>query len=222
MNGVMTSGYNQPIQQHFTSNSAIKGHTSPLLGVSLGVALGISVAGVGMATLSTTGNAYDHVAVKKGYVITAGGEVLQAKAAPALDGNPEWRTNLLWIKNETDVTISALAELFGVTRRAFYSWLDGTTPKRGGSQARIAVLRDVLGSMPSRAQRTSLFALAGQAVDGVAFREVFQGSIDDVDELRERLDVMVAKLAPALEQQERRLDRRGGSSRSFETDFATA
>ncbi|HEL7748745.1 TPA: hypothetical protein UL761_000249 [Stenotrophomonas maltophilia] len=222
MSAVMTHSFNEPIQKHFTSNNAIKGHTSPFLGVSLGVALGISVAGVGMLALSTTGNAYNHVPVKKGYVITAGGEVLQAKAAPAVDSTPEWRTNLVWIKNEADVTISALSDLFGVTRRAFYSWLDGTTPKRGGSQARIAVLRDVLSSLPNREQRTSLFALAGQAVDGVSFREVFQGSTDDVDELRERLDVMVAKLAPALEQQERRFDRRGGASKSFETDFSAA
>lgn len=223
MSQVSTSySYQDPHQRHFASSSTSKGRTSPWLGITLGAALGVSVASFGALAASTTGNAHDYSVNKKIFVVTASGELLQAKPSPAVAPAPDWQANLRWIKSESAVTISALSELFGVTRRAFYSWLDGTTPKRGGSQARIAVLRDVLSTMQSTQQRMALFSLMDETVDGETFREVFQSSTDNVDEFRERLDVMVAKLAPTLEQQERRLDRSGGASRTFETEFASS
>lgn len=223
MSQVLTGySYQDPHLRHFASSSTSKGRTSPWLGITLRAALGVSIVGVGAISASTTGNAHDYSTGKKSFVLTAGGELLQAKPSPAASPAPDWQVNLRWIKSESAVTISALSDLFGVTRRAFYGWLDGTVPKRGGSQVRIAVFKDVLGAMQSTQQRMALFSLMDEAVEGETFRAVFQSSTDDVDEFRERLDAMVAKLAPALERQAKRIDRTVGSSRSFETEFASS
>lgn len=210
----------QTVQSRFSPSNPVRGRTSPVLGATLGAVLTLTVASATGVPLASTGGLLDQGGAKKSYVVTNGGERLHIKVAPAIDSAPEWLESLRWIKSEADVTISALADLFGVTRRAFYSWLDGTTPKRGGSQARIALLRHVLAGLPSH-QRSALLAVKDEVVDGVTFREVFQGPIDDVDVAKERLDVMVSKLASAMAQQERRLERHSGSSRSFDADFAS-
>lgn len=206
-------------QTPFNVDVGPRNRTSPLVALTLGVALGGGIIGFTAFPVATTGEISGHFSTKKAFVVSAAGVLHEAQAVPYTDA-PDWRGDLLWIKAEADVTVSALSGFFGVTRKAFYGWLDGVTPKRGGSQMRIAILREMLGNFPTSVSRATLFALADVEVDGETLRSAFQGPAEDEDEFRERLNAMVAKLAPALEQAERRGAQGTSYSRAYESDFS--
>jgi len=136
---------------------------------------------------------------------------------------PQWVEDLAWIRRSSDVTVSRLAEVFGVTRKAFYGWTEGAEPRKGGSLGRISALRDILSNLPTDLHRTALFNLADEPAgeDGVSLRITLQSPVED-EGYRERLNGKLAELSPAMDAAVKRL---GGSvpvTAAFENDYPTA
>ncbi len=142
-----------------------------------------------------------------------------SESFPAIDP-PQWVADLGWIKAQSDVTVSRLAELFGVTRKAFYGWTEGANPKKGGSHARISTLRGILGSFTSPLHRTAFFNVLDEPVgeDRLSFQAAFQRSVDEPT-YRDFLNGKLEELAPVLEAAVQRLGRPTAASRAFEIDY---
>ncbi|NYF21944.1 hypothetical protein HDC36_003420 [Xanthomonas sp. JAI131] len=155
-------------------------------------------------------------------VVGGGGLKVTDQAGAEKFGDLPWKTDLDWIRERSEVTVSRLAELFGVTRKAFYGWVEGANPRKGGSQVRIAALRAVLATLPSDLHRTAFFGLVDVNFTGDAsFREVFQGPVDDAS-YQDRLNAKLAEINPEIESTVKRLHRASPSSRAFESEYPSA
>jgi len=137
-------------------------------------------------------------------------------------GGPQWVEDLSWIKESSDVTVSRLAQMFGVTRKAFYGWMEGVEPKKGGSLARIRALREILASLPTDLHRTAVFNLADEPVgsDEVSLRIALQQSVEE-EAYRERLNEKLADLSSAIDAAIKRLGGSAPVTRFVEYDFPT-
>lgn len=207
---------------HVASNMP-QPRASTSMAAGLSVGLCIMVAGGVQATNTHVGS-YVNPKDKSPVHLVVGASTLKAVSAAddSAPNPPSWVQDLGWIKEHADVTVSRLADVFGVTRKAFYGWIDGAEPRKGGSLIRISVLREILAGLPSIAHRSAFFGLIDDiSGDGTTFREVFQSSVDGPG-YRDRLNGKLAELAPALDVAAKRINRSAGSSRSFETDYPAA
>lgn len=139
------------------------------------------------------------------------------------DGDgPKWVEDLAWIRHSAEVTVSRLAEIFGVTRKAFYGWTEGAEPRKGGSLARISALREILSILPSDLHRTVLFNVADEPVgeDGLSLRFTIQRPVED-ESYRERLNGKLAELSPAMDAALKRLGGSAPITAAFESDYPT-
>lgn len=136
---------------------------------------------------------------------------------------PKWVEDLSWIRHSSDVTVSRLAEVFGVTRKAFYGWTEGAEPRKGGSLARISALREILSLLPTDLHRTALFNLADEPVgqDGFSLRAMLQRPVED-EGYRERLNGKVAELSSAMDAAVKRLGGSAPVTAAFENDYTAA
>lgn len=197
--------------------------TSFVYAVGLSTALSVMFAGGVQTTTANTTAA----AVPKGkaavHLLLSGEGAKVIKGAEASGSLPQWVQDLTWIKRSSDVTVSRLAELFGVTRKAFYGWTEGAEPKKGGSLARITALRDLLDKLPSDLHRTALLNLADEKLggNGLSLRAVLQGHVEE-DGYRERLNGKLAELSPALDAAVKRLSAGLPATAAFENEFPTA
>lgn len=65
----------------------------------------------------------------------------QSEQRPA---EPAFLEDLRWLRGSLGVSMSEIAELFGVTRKAVYDWFNGSAPKRVGRIAKIQWVRSAL------------------------------------------------------------------------------
>ena len=198
-----------------------KASTSMCAGLSFG--LGIMIAG-GVQATNTQYVPYINLKDKSPIHLIVGSAKSKGanKAGDAASNPPSWVQDINWIKGNADVTVSRLAEAFGVTRKAFYGWMEGAEPRKGGSLYRISILREILESLPAPAYRSVFFGLIDEiSGDGASFREVFLSPVDEPG-YRDRLNGKLAEMASSLESAVRRANRSVGNSRFFESDYPAA
>ena len=75
------------------------------------------------------------------------------------------------IKDRLALSITQLAELFGVTRKTVYDWYEGTEPRRN-AVSRMEILIDVLNKASPEVDLTRLKAVWNVPVSGTSFRTV--------------------------------------------------
>lgn len=197
--------------------------SSTTMAAGLSIGLCIMVAG-GVQATNTHSGSYVSSKDKSPIHLIVGTRALKAVIASddAISNPPSWVQDLAWIKEHADVTVSRLADVFGVTRKAFYGWVEGAEPRKGGSLLRISALREILASLPSIAHRSAFFGLIDDILgDGRSFREAFQSPVDE-PVYRDRLNGKLAELAPALDIAAKRINRSVGNSKSFEIDYPAA
>lgn len=200
-------------------NPAVTRATSGLiLGASLAAMMNIAASGGVVSAASASSAPHDG----KAWVSVSGGKVSFATQTPSDeldDGSGRWVADLGWIKAESDVSVSALAELFGVTRKALYGWLEGVEPRRG-RQARISALKQVLASLPTREHRTGLLELADRPLaSGETVRRILSSSSDDELSIVDQLNDALAEMDSYVEKAAQRLQKRSARSRHFESEF---
>ena len=111
--------------------------------------------------------------------------------------NGSFKEQLDEIKTGLTLSITQLAELFGVTRKTVYDWYEGTTP-RHGITSRMNILVDVLKSMPSEVDLPRLKTVWNIPVSGKSFRSIFNDEILDELSFRTTIDKKLYELSPRL------------------------
>lgn len=101
------------------------------------------------------------------------------------------------IKSRLALSVTQLAELFGVTRKAIYDWYDGAEP-RSAATIRMELLIDILNTAPERIDLQRLKAVWNIPVSGKSFLAVFGDDKLDPTALRTLLKEKLDELYPRL------------------------
>lgn len=117
-----------------------------------------------------------------------------APAIAALDGAADAR----WIKDSLHLSMSDVAALFGVTRKAVYDWFDGTSKPRAHFSERMAAIRSTLQGACTSEQLGLLRQLWSAPLAG---EESLAGILKSVD----ASTASKAKIKAALEELEPRM-----------------
>lgn len=125
---------------------------------------------------------------------------------------PPWAVQLNWIKSETGASVSALANLFGVTRKAFYSWLAGEAEPRVERVVKIEALYELLQSIHSVEVRSAIVRLFDRQVNGESIKDIFDSAVAHTD-LAERMTNAIARLDKEISGSVRRAQRAVRSGR---------
>lgn len=107
------------------------------------------------------------------------------------------RDRLDEIKNRFSLSITQMAELFGVTRKAVYDWYEGAEP-RSLTTSRIEVLLDVAEQLPNGVDLRRLKTVWNIPVSGRSFRSVFCDDSLDTENLRSALLAKLHELLPRM------------------------
>jgi transcriptional regulator with XRE-family HTH domain len=106
-----------------------------------------------------------------------------------------------FIREKLSLSMTQLADLFGVTRKSVYDWYEGAEP-RSNSAKRINILQNVLNAMPEGDyDLRQLKSVWNIEVNGASFRSLFED--DRLDEshleaaLKEKLNELSLRLVPA-------------------------
>lgn len=134
----------------------------------------------------------------------------------------QWRQDIEWIRFHSDVSVSALANVFDVTRKAFYGWMSGEVVPRSHRIARVSTLRSALELLSTREERSALFGLLDRrTASGDTLRELLASSSEEENALGRMSDV-IKELDPHIQRAAERARRGVAKSRVFEADFPTA
>lgn len=139
----------------------------------------------------------------------------------ALDGPAPWVADLTWIREHSDVSVSVLADLFGVTRKAFYSWLEGTATPRGDRSAKIAALKAALEALNTKELRSAIFDAIDRPTSHGTIRGTLNLAMPVEGDMSGLLENVIRELAPTLADTVERLGRKTPRSRHIDTDFAS-
>ena len=90
------------------------------------------------------------------------------------------------IKDHLALSITQLAELFGVTRKTVYDWYEGTEPRRSAVN-RMEMLIEVLNRASPKVDLARLKAVWNIPVSGTSFRAVLGDDNLDADTLQKAL-----------------------------------
>ncbi|MBE0316887.1 MULTISPECIES: hypothetical protein [Xanthomonas] len=130
--------------------------------------------------------------------------------------------DLEWVKAQADVSVSALASLFDVTRKTFYGWMSGEVSPRPHRVIRVSALRAALASLSTREERNAVFGLLDRRVGaGTTIREMLASKEEDGNVLDQLTDAL-QELDPQIQKAAERATRTGTRSRAFEVNFPVA
>lgn len=102
------------------------------------------------------------------------------------------------IKDNLGLSITQIAELFGVTRKSVYDWYEGSEP-RANTMSRMDVLIDVISEeQTQKIDLKRLKAVWGIAVSGHSFRAIFNEDNLDTATLRSELVAKLHELSPRM------------------------
>jgi DNA-binding transcriptional regulator YiaG len=105
------------------------------------------------------------------------------------------RLNL--IRERFALSITQMAELFGVTRKSIYDWYEGVEP-RAAMTSRMEILIDALGAVPDVVDLQRLKVVWNIPVSGQSFCTVFNNANLDNDSLLKELKIKLRELSPRM------------------------
>lgn len=209
-----TLNNNGPIQQVRSGQSLAPCY------VGLGLSVVLGLASTGGAIPRTTH--WDLTIGDQKVLVPATRDEKIDDEAPSLDLDGAFPDNLNWIK-DSGISFSSVANLFGVTRKTLYAWMDGGAVPRGNRAGRVAALRVALESIPARNERLAFMSLVDHLLpNGNTVRSL----INRIGATREQLesDVRAARdqLAPELAKATTRSDRRVLRSSAYVDEYPSA
>jgi DNA-binding transcriptional regulator YiaG len=101
------------------------------------------------------------------------------------------------IKDRLVLSITQLAELFGVTRKTVYDWYEGTEPRRNAT-SRMEILIDMLNGVSPEVDLARLKAVWNIPVSGKSFRTVFGDDNIDIETLQKALAEKLNELSTRM------------------------
>jgi len=143
-----------------------------------------------------------------------------ATREPVLTQSAAVAQRLDLIKEGLRLSITQMAELFGVTRKSVYDWYEGKG-QRSSTAARMEALIDVLDSVQPETDLGRLKAVWNIAISGRSFRDVFSDDELDAAALRAALNEKLNELSPRLVEAPRLVEKRAiplGESQLAEYD----
>jgi len=102
-----------------------------------------------------------------------------------------------FIKSSLALSITQLAELFGVTRKAIYDWYDGAEP-RPKMINRMEILINLLDGMPEGVDKQKLKTVWNIPFSGKSFLAVFNEENLDFNSFRAALKEKIDELSPKM------------------------
>jgi hypothetical protein len=105
--------------------------------------------------------------------------------------------NLNTIKSDLSLSVTQIADLFNVTRKAVYDWYDGAEP-RANTVTRINALADVLSSCTGNFDVSRLKSIWKIPVSGQSFLNVLNDEGLDATNLQQALTDKLNELSPRL------------------------
>lgn len=111
--------------------------------------------------------------------------------------NDTFKGQLNDIKSVLALSITQLAELFGVTRKTIYDWYDGTTPRKGITD-RMNILIDALASTSSGTDLQRLKTVWNIPVTGKSFRALFNDEVLEPLSFSTTLEEKLHELSPRM------------------------
>lgn len=201
-------------------HSAVSSPTATGLGLGCAGALAVAIA-CGVPASHGPVSASINAEGKSFLITTSASAASKAGKSLASEGGdaPAWALDLEWLRFNSDVSISKLADLFGVTRKAVYAWMSGESEPRAGRVERIAQFRQVLSELETREERTFALKLVNSPLkDGSTIRSILSLSLGEQD-VMVRLRDAFTELAPTIQQRARRAGNSSIRSRAFEADF---
>lgn len=101
-----------------------------------------------------------------------------------------------WLRDQSGLSMSTLAELLGVSRKAIYDWLSGTLPREQRA-AHLALIYSAMERVPEPL-RTAVPAVMDEVVSGSTLRELLSTANNDDRELPQKVDNVLGELKPLM------------------------
>ncbi|APO95867.1 hypothetical protein BJD12_12905 [Xanthomonas vesicatoria ATCC 35937] len=196
--------------------------TGGVIGFSCAALLGVAFAGGVSAGQAAPTSPIVQTDIKATPVLSKSRR--EAGANSDTDSAPpsQWAQDIEWVKAQADVSVSALASLFDVTRKTFYGWMNGEVSPRPHRVIRVSALRAALASLPTREERNAVFGLLDRRVGaGTTIREMLASKEEDANVLDQLTDAL-QELDPQIKKAAERAKRTGTKSRAFEVNFPVA
>lgn len=111
-----------------------------------------------------------------------------------------FKDRLVSVQKELNLSITQLADIFGVTRKSIYDWLDGAEP-RAGSQSKVEILADIAKSSPVNLSK--LKNVWSIPLSGTSFKNIIQDEALDYESTRALALEKISELAPRLANSEK-------------------
>lgn len=102
------------------------------------------------------------------------------------------------VQKRLDLSITQVAELFGVTRKSVYDWFDGKSSPRATAIQKAEVLNDIIKESPNGIDITRLKTVWSIPTDGESFLNLLKDDSIPVDLLKEKALAKLVALAPRL------------------------
>ncbi|WP_147300669.1 hypothetical protein [Lysobacter silvisoli] len=196
--------------------------TSAALGFGCATLLGVAFAGGVMAGVSAPTSPVVQIENKAIPHLLRSSKEAAPHADPDGASPDQWVQDIEWIRFQSDISVTALAGLFNVTRKTFYGWMSGEVVPRSHRIVRIAALRTALSLLPTREERNAVFGLldrrTGSRVtirDMLASNSEEDGVLDQLTDAIKEFDLHIQKGAA-------RAKRTGVKSRAYESEFPAA
>lgn len=196
--------------------------TSAALGTACAAVIGLAVLGgvPAGAGAPTSANVQEELKVPAILAKSGKAEIEKQEKNEVLLSS--WVQDIEWIRFHSDVSVSALASVFDVTRKAFYGWMSGDVAPRSYRIARVSALRSALALLSTREERSAVFGLLDRKIEsGDTIREILAANLEHGIALG-RLSDAIKELNPQIEKAAERSRRSGAKSRAFESDFLSA
>ncbi|MGE8100334.1 helix-turn-helix domain-containing protein [Pseudomonas fluorescens] len=102
------------------------------------------------------------------------------------------------VQEKMKLSITQVAELFGVTRKTVYDWYEGKTTPRSAASNRLEILSEITNSKPKNFDIGRLKTVWNVPISGKSFLSVIQDENLNPVELREEASKKLAELGPRL------------------------
>ena len=125
---------------------------------------------------------------------------IQAANDKPLDGAPPlpFSDRLETVQKRLGLSITQVAELFGVTRKSVYDWFDGKSSPRTAAIQKAEALNDIINESPTDIDITRLKTVWNIPTDGESFLSVLRDDNISVDQLKEKALAKLVALGPRL------------------------
>lgn len=99
------------------------------------------------------------------------------------------------IKDRFALSVTQIAELFGVTRKSVYDWYEGSEPRNNTAERMEVLINALRSTIPAETDLKRLKMVWNIPISGQSFISVFNGSILDIASFQKVLEKKILELS---------------------------